>query len=63
LESVADGELSGASKSLAQSSGHHEGHGPDQLFGYGGGFSDEKSLASNAISFNVTDNGLATIIN
>jgi hypothetical protein len=33
------------------------------LFGYGGGFNDEKSLVSNAISFNVADNGLATIIN
>jgi len=32
------------------------------LFGYGGGFNDEKSLVSNAISFNLTDNGLATLV-
>jgi hypothetical protein len=31
------------------------------LFGYGGGVHEEKSLASNAISFDVTDSGIATL--
>lgn len=32
------------------------------LFGYGGGVHGEKSLASNAISFDVGNNGLATLV-
>lgn len=33
------------------------------IFGYGGGVQEEKSLASNAISFNVSDTGFATLAN
>jgi len=33
------------------------------LFGYGGGFNDERSLVSNSISFNVTDSGVVTLVN
>ncbi|HKW64449.1 MAG TPA: hypothetical protein VJN89_17995 [Candidatus Acidoferrum sp.] len=32
------------------------------LFGYGGGVHEEKSLASNAISFDIGDGGVATLI-
>jgi hypothetical protein len=32
------------------------------LFGYGGGVHEEKSLASNAISFDVSNNGVATLV-
>jgi hypothetical protein len=31
------------------------------LFGYGGGVHEEKSLASNAISFDLSDTGVATL--
>jgi hypothetical protein len=31
------------------------------IFGYGGGVHEEKSLASNAISFDVSDKGIATL--
>jgi hypothetical protein len=33
------------------------------LFGYGGGVHEEKSLASNAISFDLDDDGIATVSN
>lgn len=32
------------------------------LFGYGGGVHEEKSLASNAISFDLSNNGMATLV-
>lgn len=32
------------------------------LFGYGGGVHEEKSLASNAISFDVSNNGMASLV-
>jgi len=32
------------------------------LFGYGGGVREEKSLASNAISFDLSDEGFATLV-
>jgi hypothetical protein len=38
--------------------------GPYQsIFGYGGGMHEEKSLASNAISFDLSENGFATLAN
>jgi hypothetical protein len=38
--------------------------GPYQfIFGYGGGVHEEKSLASNAISFDLSENGFATLAN
>ena len=33
------------------------------VFGYGGGVHEEKSLASNAISFDLSDKGFATLVN
>jgi hypothetical protein len=31
------------------------------MFGYGGGVHEEKSLASNAISFDLSDGGVASL--